>query len=244
MLDDLLLATALGDQLGRDGQRLRRGIGVLEAAGIGDQSGQQSGRDVLVDQRLAERLEYADQRLGRGGRGQVDQVHRAEVVVRRMMVDVHDRRLVEQVRMVFEQRADPVEVGRVEHDDQVEVVRAGTDRHVAFVVPAVLGRNHHVELVVARVVLELVDRNLAGVDRDDQIAAPGQVLRDPVESRQEPVHLGDVVAHDRGDVLAELPQHHLGGQQGTQRVAVRTGVRDHQDPIELTDQLGDLLFRT
>ncbi len=107
ILNDLLLTRAELEQLRSDFERVRRGIGILETARIGDKSGEQQRGHVLRDLPLKRRhlgkpvVEY----LGGAGGGWINQLELPELRVADVVIDIENRHAREEIDMIGVERS-------------------------------------------------------------------------------------------------------------------------------------------
>ena len=192
VLEDLVHVGAGLDELGRQAQRLRRRVRVLEPPRVGDERDVDRLRDLgrQLDAELGQ--EVADDLAGRRGIRD-DEVDRAEPRVVVVVVDVDDeRRAVQHLRI----RPEAALVRAVEREQHaIPCVLRNRAAQVPERHPGVLARQRRLAGEVHDGVLaELVERELGREQRAERVAVGVLVGRD-----EEPVVRADRV-HDRLEV--------------------------------------------
>ena len=175
-LEDLVHVGARLDELGREPERLRRRVRVLEAAGIGHE------RDVERLCQLGRQLdsELADdvpEHLARRRRGRIDEVDVAEARVVVVMVDVdRERRRVERRGVGSE----PALVGRVDGDERAlgRVVRELAAQLLERQKPVLAGQRRRAGQEHEAVLAERRQRELGREQRAERVAVGILVRRD------------------------------------------------------------------
>lgn len=187
VLHDTLLVGAEVHEFRRGLQGFWGRVFLLEAFGGGDDAGKQAFGDIGVHPVGVGFSEEVGEYFRNGRCGDIDDIELAEVFVFDVMVDIDDRHLVENIRIVFVEFADGFFVGRPKDDYEIEFELGRNEGEVARVDGAVFRSDVDAVLLLIGFGADGIDFVVLRVEGKDEIPRSRKRLDSdarPLEKRE------------------------------------------------------------
>ena len=244
VLDDFLLAGAFFYEVGGEVEAAGCGIGMLEAAGVGDDAREKECGDVGVEEYFfGGDFEFGDDAhddFGAAGCRDIDNIDAREAGIAGVVVDIERGCFVEEAGVGFEESAKARELGGVDYDDEVECgCRSGEWGKVLPRDGGAAGMGYGEEQCAVFYAMTDDGRYCALGQREaesDGIAA-ADAGGERLDIGQEAVHEWCGGGTGYGDVFAELTQCGAEGEDAGNAVAIGRGVGEGEYALGAGDEL-------